>query len=633
MGIAMTSKIKMLLAMVLIAGTAACGGNSDSDSGIDEPSAEDIENLNENELPPIPPQCFDSQEEFEQCDDDGLLPDECFDDEGFIFPECDPTEEQGTQSSELTDADDIETAVEPGPKAVSSGFDPSVDAFGFENYGGDPGTSNLTSAEMRRMFGDQVCANLADGCTLSPPARQWMEQMNKSMANGHCEGMAVLSSLFFYGESSPSAFGADVTNDLEFPGNDALQREIAYWFVTQATYPGAAGTLNDSPSAIVDTLIETFDQGRNPDEAWAMGIYKPDFSGGHAITPFAVEDRGAGIVDVFVYDNNFPSETRVLTVDRNSDSWQYQASTNPDEPSSLYEGDASTKTLEIVAISPRLGLQESSFGESDGPVGYAPVVGRDTDSVEVWLDGDANLLITAQDGRRIGWLEDGSFINEVTGATSTNLRFGVDVWGIDEEPVYVLPGDVRQFTVTVDGSQLTETGVSEVTMIGAGFNMVVADLVLDPGQQDTIYVDVDDDEYLVLNYESDYSDSPDIWFGLATDDADYEFIVRGSDIEPGGSFNVALDFPNGDFILNTTGQTEFGLYDLLVARIDDQGEYVFSTEDIELLPDDTMFVNFFEWEGDESPMFLDFDFETNGTIDATLVLENGGGEYVDIYDS
>ena len=633
MGIAMTSKIKMLLAMVLIAGTAACGGNSDSDSGIDEPSAEDIENLNENELPPIPPQCFDSQEEFEQCDDDGLLPDECFDDEGFIFPECDPTEEQGTQSSELTDADDIETAVEPGPKTVSSGFDPSVDAFGFENYGGDPGTSNLTSAEMRRMFGDQVCANLADGCTLSPPARQWMEQMNKSMANGHCEGMAVLSSLFFYGESSPSAFGADVTNDLEFPGNDALQREIAYWFVTQATYPGAAGTLNDSPSAIVDTLIETFDQGRNPDEAWAMGIYKPDFSGGHAITPFAVEDRGAGIVDVFVYDNNFPSETRVLTVDRNSDSWQYQASTNPDEPSSLYEGDASTKTLEIVAISPRLGLQESSFGESDGPVGYAPVVGRDTDSVEVWLDGDANLLITAQDGRRIGWLEDGSFINEVTGATSTNLRFGVDVWGIDEEPVYVLPGDVRQFTVTVDGSQLTETGVSEVTMIGAGFNMVVADLVLDPGQQDTIYVDVDDDEYLVLNYESDYSDSPDIWFGLATDDADYEFIVRGSDIEPGGSFNVALDFPNGDFILNTTGQTEFGLYDLLVARIDDQGEYVFSTEDIELLPDDTMFVNFFEWEGDESPMFLDFDFETNGTIDATLVLENGGGEYVDIYDS
>jgi hypothetical protein len=322
----------------------------------------------------------------------------------------------------------------------------------------------------------------------------------------------------------------------------------------------------------------------------------------------------------------------VLTVDRDSDSWQYQASINPDEPSSLYEGDASTKTLEIVAITPRLGVQEGPFEEGDGPVGYAPVVGRNTDSVEVWLDGDANLLITALDGRRIGWLEDGSFINEVKGATSTNLRFGVDVWGIEQEPVYVLPSDVRQFTVTIDGSQLTETGVSEVTMIGAGFNMVVADLVLDPGQQDTIYVDVENDEYLALNYESDYSDSPDIWFGLATDDADYEFIVRGSDIEPGGSFNVALDFPSGDFVLNTTGQTEFGLYDLLVVRIDDQGEYVFSTEDIELLPDDTMFVNFFEWEGDGSPMFLDFDFETNGTIDATLVLEDGGGEYVDFYD-
>jgi hypothetical protein len=630
----MTAKIKILTALVLIAVAAACGGSDHADGGAGEPFVEDIKNLDdERSLPPIPLECFDSQEAFEQCDDDGLLPDECFDVEGFILPECDPTEEQGAESSEVADDDgDIEPAVEPGPEVISSGFDPSVDAFGFENYGGEPGTVNLTTVEMQRMYGDEVCANLADGCTLSPPARQWMEQMNKAMAGGHCEGMAVLSSLFYYGESSPSAFGADATADLEFPGNDALQREIAYWFATQATYPGGAAKVNESPSAIVDTLIETFGRGTNAEEFWAMGIYLPDFSGGHAITPFAVEDRGGGIVDVLVYDNNFPSETRVLTVDRDSDSWQYQASINPDEPSSLYEGDASTKTLEIVAITPRLGVQEGPFEEGDGPVGYAPVVGRNTDSVEVWLDGDANLLITALDGRRIGWLEDGSFINEVKGATSTNLRFGVDVWGIEQEPVYVLPSDVRQFTVTIDGSQLTETGVSEVTMIGAGFNMVVADLVLDPGQQDTIYVDVENDEYLALNYESDYSDSPDIWFGLATDDADYEFIVRGSDIEPGGSFNVALDFPSGDFVLNTTGQTEFGLYDLLVVRIDDQGEYVFSTEDIELLPDDTMFVNFFEWEGDGSPMFLDFDFETNGTIDATLVLEDGGGEYVDFYD-
>lgn len=482
------------------------------------------------------------------------------------------------------------------------------------------------------MFGDQVCANTVDGCTLSPAARQWMEQMNKGMGGGHCEGMAVLSSLFYYGVSSPTDFGAEVTGSLDITGNEALQREIAYWWVTQVTEPGGTMKVNESPSVVVDTLIESFSSGVSPDEFWALGIYQPDFSGGHAVTPFAVEERGDGIVDVLVYDNNFPSETRVLTVDRNAETWQYVASTNPDEEASLYEGDATTETLEIVAISPRLQPQVGSFEGSSGPQGYAPVIAQNSNSIEVWLDGDANLLITTADGRRVGWLEDGSFVNEIDGASSTNLRFGVAVWDVDQEPVYVIPSDVSQFTVTVDGSQLTETGTSNVTMIGAGFNMVVDDLVLDPGQQDTIFVDITSDEFFVMNYESEYSDSPELWFGIATDEADYEFIVRGSDIEPGGSFNLALDYPNGDFILNTSGQTEFGLYDLLVARIDDTGEYIFSTEDIELLPDDTMYVNFFEWEGEGSPMFLDFDYGTDGTLDDTQVLEDEAGEYAEFFE-
>ena len=178
----MTAKIKTLMALVLIAVAAACGGSDDADGGVGEPFVEDIKNLDdERGLPPIPLECFDSQESFEQCDDDGLLPDDCFDDEGFILPECDPTKEQGAESSELADDDgDIEPAVEPEPEVISSGFDPSVDAFGFENYGGEPGTVNLTTVEMQRMYGDEVCANLADGCTLSPPARQWMEQMNQA---------------------------------------------------------------------------------------------------------------------------------------------------------------------------------------------------------------------------------------------------------------------------------------------------------------------------------------------------------------------------------------------------------------------------------------------------------------------
>ena len=248
------------------------------------------------------------------------------------------------------------------------------------------------------------------------------------------------------------------------------------------------------------------------------------------------------------------------------------------------------------------------------------------------MDGDANLLITALDGRRVGWLKDGTFVNEIDGATATDFKFGVAVWDVKEEPVYVIPGDMTEFSVTIDGSQLDEQAVSTVTMIGADFSMEVEDVVLDPGEWDLIEVSVVDGEYLELNYSSDYADSPYIWLAVSTDDADYEVIVRGSDIEPGGSFNVILDYPNGDFILDTTDQTELGVYELLVARIDDEGEYFFGNDEIELEADDTLYVNFFEWEGDGSPMYLDFDFGSNGSIDDTLALEDEAGLAEDFYD-
>lgn len=675
----MTKFFRTLIAMAIL-GVAACGGSSSSESIVETTEAQ---LRGQSADASIPPECVESDEALEQCFDEGLIPDECFDAEGFIIDSCLGFEESaeaeaapaasetatipvecftsdetfddcwnsGLIPDECIDADgfivdecfpaaeeastggDASAPTEPlGPNSVTSGFDPTVDAFSFANYGGDLDAIDLTPAEMQRMFGDDVCTNLVDGCTLSPPARQWMEQMNKYMMGGRCEGMAVLSSLFYFGLSDPAPFGADAVNELEIVGNELLQREIAYWWATQATYPASSQAVQDSPSQVLDTLIESFGQGPDATESWSIGIFKRDGTGGHAVTPYAVEDAGDGIYKVFVYDNNYPSQGRVLTIDRNADTWQYEASTNPSVEADLYEGDATTDTLSIHAMSPRVGQQEASFEEGGEVAGYATVLGAGGDGVEVWLDGDANLLITALDGRRVGWLEDGSFVNEIDGASATDLKFGVAVWEVDQEPVYVLPSDIGDFAITIDGSQLDEQTISSVTMIGPDFNMVIEDVVLDPGQSDLIGVSIVDGEYFALNYESDYSDSPNLWFGLSTDDADYEFIARGSDIEPGGSFNVILDFPNGDFILNTSDQTEFGIYELLIARIDDQGEYIFANDEIELQPDDTMYVNFFEWEGEGSPMYLDFDYGSDGTFDDTLVLEDEAGLYTDFIE-
>ncbi len=602
------------LAMMLVV-LAACGEApvaaptpAANVAEVGEVSAESDELTDEDLGDLVPEECFASDDAFWECDDEGLIPDECWDEDDYFIDAC---------YGEVA-------YVEPEADADDSGFRPDVDGFQFENYGDETPAVNLTPVEMQRMFGDQVCANLTDGCTLTPPARQWMEQMNEGMSGGHCEGMAVLSALFYFDQLDPDPFGSAVTHELDF-NDDMLQREIAYWWATQSTWPGSEKTVYETPSAVLDTLIEYFDEGVSADEWWSMGIYKPDFSGGHAITPYAVEDQGDGIYHVFVYDNNYPGESRIMTIDREAETWSYEASTNPNVDEDLYEGDATTQTLEIVAISPRLQEQEADFAEALHPTPPRGTTAKMTtrqDFVQIWLDGEADLLITTDDGRRIGWLDDGTFINEIDGAHSNTLKYGVEVWHLDEEPIYHVPTDVASFTITVDGTRLEEGNSAEVTIIGPRFSAVIEELWLDPGETDHITLQRLGPEYIALSYESEYTDSPDIILGLETDEADHEFIVRGTDIESGGAFNVELDYPNGDFILNTTGQEEYGVYEMLYLRYDDMGEHVFGHNEIYMEPNDTMYANFLDWEGDGSTLFLDFDYESDGSLDDVLELED-----------
>ncbi|MBE2222181.1 MAG: hypothetical protein IAF02_11600 [Anaerolineae bacterium] len=659
----MKKSFGIFLSLLLLLGLmVACGGEEDlSDEYYDEeseaygeetaviPQTDEVtqaepSDKNADQASLIPAECFDSEDAFWECDEEGLIPVDCWDDDDEFIEACydlvdsAPAETDSSSADEEERADEVAAAPAnaetPANGAADSGFRPEVDGFSFENYGGEDYIVNLTAVEMQRMFGDQACANQTNGCTLTPPARQWMEQMNEGMSGGHCEGMAVLSSLMYYDKVEPAEFGGNLTNELSLD-NEALQREIAYWWVTQATWPGGYEKVNESPSAVLDTMINAFADGKSATEWWALGIYKRDFSGGHAITPYAVEDQGNGLYHVFVYDNNYPNETRIMEINRDEETWSYEASTNPDVEADLYEGDIDTQTLEVVAISPRLQEQEGDFSEASAPnTGHnstAKLSPTNPDVIQVWLDGETNLLITTEDGRRIGWLDDGSFVNEIEGADSANLRFGIDVWDIDEEPVYLLPTDVESFTVTVDGSQLEEASPAEVTIIGPGYTMVIEDLWLDPGESDSIDIEKFGPQYYGMTYSSDYSDSPDIVFGIETDDADYEFILRGTDLEPGGAFNVELDYPNGDFILNTTGQEEYGIYQLLILRIDDEGEHVFGHNEIVLEPNDTMYANFLDWEGEGSSLYLDFDYESDGTLDDYIELEDREDFYDDFY--
>src|SRR5690348_4232831 len=86
----------------------------------------------------------------------------------------------------------------PLPKSADSGFALDRDAFRFENFSWGYDASQMNAELAARMFGpDKVCKKGGDGCVPTADAQAWIDSANRSMEAGHCEGLAVLSQLFF----------------------------------------------------------------------------------------------------------------------------------------------------------------------------------------------------------------------------------------------------------------------------------------------------------------------------------------------------------------------------------------------------------------------------------------------------
>jgi hypothetical protein len=448
------------------------------------------------------------------------------------------------------------------------------------------------------------------------------------MNGGHCEGMAVLSSLMYYGQVDPNQFGAPLPNELSLEDNEPLQRELAYWFTTQYTTPGGQGKINESPSAVVAALEEAFASGGNASEYYSVGVYKPDFSGGHAVTPVAVTNQGDGLYDIVVYDNNMPNQLRAIRVDTNAETWQYSASINPLEDEDLYEGDASTQTLEIVTITPRLEQQFCDFcaaGAVSRRAGNS-VSAAAIDYVEIWLEGPADLLITDEAGQRIGY-ENGVFINEIPNAAVNRVKLGVDVWNKNASPIYRIPA-ASTFTITVDGSRIQETASSSVSVIGPGWFLAVDDISLEPGEIDNIGISGDGQTYAVV-YQTNYTETPEVYLGIETETADYAFLVQATELTgEEDTLNIALDLQEQVLVLTTSGNTEPGMFDFYVLRIDDESESAFGTSGYSMQPDASLYLLYSEWPGPGSPMQAWLDANDDGEPDETFELPDTSDEFI-----
>ena len=247
-----------------------------------------------------------------------------------------------------------------GTIVADSGFRPYPNGFPFQNWGADltqnalffgvpqrvtyPIPPNappiaeapLNALAMRRSFGDGVCLDpesidaRTGSCTMTSTAQIFAAAIQAQADGGHCFGLAASAAALFNGQIPPNQLGSSLVlsaNSLPTPAQETITR----LFVSQ--FFGALESLDEGSTAasVVETLIGGLRAGVAP---YILVLSGP--VGGHGITPYAVYDRGNGLYDIAVYDNNWPNQPRAVHVNTVTNTFEYQGQTNPAEPSMMW---------------------------------------------------------------------------------------------------------------------------------------------------------------------------------------------------------------------------------------------------------------------------------------------------------
>jgi hypothetical protein len=516
------------------------------------------------------------------------------------------------KSGEEASAGDVPNYQPTGQLIADNGFRPDKNGFPFQNYGNEGNPKNLGPAEMQALFGDQVCSSgSGDSCQLTPPAQQWMDEQNAGMNGGHCEGFSVASIRLFKGSLKTDQFGS-AADPFGLENNAGIQTEIAKAFVTQYFPSVLQAQVKGDPNSVLDKLTEAL---KSKSEYYTVGIYKTDpntgqRSGGHAVTPYAVEDKGGGQQAILIYDNNYPGKTRAIMVDRNADTWSYTAQTNPNDPADEYKGDAKTQTLELDPESPGEGQQacpfcqgEHSTASNKGSTGS--VLPSNERYNEIALEANdvnhAHLLITNDQGQKLGF-DNGKFVEEIPGAKALLPTADQDWEGVPE-PIYRLPVGMKA-TITVDGSDLKQEDTENVTVTGPGIDASVDGLKMAQGQKDELTLSADASD-ISLKTDQGQTEAPSLGVGFSADGPDYGFAIAPKDLAGGSTFGLKLDQQTGKLTIDTSGTQGSGTYAVAVVRQSSNGTEKFKHDNLKLDSNETASLDYSKFTKNGESVRLD----------------------------
>jgi hypothetical protein len=483
-----------------------------------------------------------------------------------------------------------------GPPGVQAdvGFRPDANGFSFVNYGDtlDDGSTptNLTDADVRAMFGDGVCASIfLDRCTLKPEARAWEISTNQAMADGHCYGFSVAAELLWQQQLNPQKFGAPATTSLDILNNTDLQSQIAYEWSLQLLSSVQSKKVTGTPNQILAQLRTLLTS--HPADTYTLAIWKPNGDGGHAVTPYQVVNKGGGQFQVLIYDNNYPNDlTRAISFDTVRDTWSYNAASNPSDPTELYQGNSSTKSVILFPTAPGQGVQKCPFcGKVPSTSGGLGAAGA---TEVIYLDGavsdHANLVVTDHSGHRLG-VVNGKLVDQIPGANFTPVLGGT--FTNQFLPYFFVPAN-QTYTLSLDASAMKQSDTETLGIIGPGFNLSVDDISVHPGDK---YSMVAAPYATEITYAGSRPSSPTFEFGVSNTQADYAFDVSGLATQAKGTTTFALPAEGGNLTMKTTGNAPASSVDLQMTRFTPQGTQTFNHGGVALASGDSAQLQFANW--------------------------------------
>jgi hypothetical protein len=476
------------------------------------------------------------------------------------------------------------------------GFRPEVNGFTFQNYGDTlsdgSAPTDLTAADVETMFGNRVCADAGLGrCDLIPEAQAWLESTNQAMAGGHCFGFSVTALLLWQQKVTANTYGAADAPGLSIDANQSLQRRIAYDWTLQLLPSVQAGRVTGTPNQILAELRKVLTP--HPSDTYTIAIWKSDFTGGHAVTPYAVQNEGNGKFKVLIYDNNWPDQARAISFDTKADTWYYDAATNPNQPDEVYQGNAKTGTISAYPTSPGLGQQPCPFcSKIPKKLSQSGGLGVSGGNEMVYLLGGtsnrATVTVTDQTGQQLG-ASHGTFVDQIPGAQYYPVISSED-WTNKIGPDLYVPAN-GTYKITLDGTALTRPDKETLGVIGPGFDVSVGNIVMRPGETDTLLVGQDGTE---VRYSSSLDESPALQLGVSDSLADYSFAVNGLSSGPGSSTTLQLPPESGSLTMSG-GSSRKSHVDLKMTRYTEKGLQAFSHNAIPLAAGDNAALEFGRW--------------------------------------